>query len=251
MLVWLRDRDEPIINLDKLTYAGNLESLASVMDDPRHVFVHGDIGDSELVSGLLVLHKLSAVVHLAAESHADRSIHGPDTFIQTNVVGTSRLLEAERTYHESQIDTARNDFRFINVLDRLYVGDHCAALCRVLNAGVPGETYNIGGNAEMTIIDVVTAICSILDQLVDGRTLKSHRRLVTFVTDRPGHDRCYAIDARKIESMLGWKPTEAFASGLRKTVEWYLANEDWAAHVESGEYRNWLDTNYVKRANGA
>lgn len=341
VLDWLRDSDEPVVNLDKLTYAGNLESLASVMDDPRHVFVHGDIGDAALVADLLDRHEPRAVIHLAAESHVDRSIHGPADFIATNVVGLSRLLDASRSYREGLRGAARDGFRFINVStdevfgslaadspafseasryapnspysaskaagdhlcrayfhtygfpaittncsnnygpyqfpeklvplmirnatqgkplpvygdgqnvrDWLYVGDHCAALRRVLQEGVPGDTYNIGGNAEMTNIDVVEAICGALDELVAGAAPGQHRELISFVEDRPGHDRRYAVDANKMAKDLGWQPGEAFETGLRATVEWYLGNDAWAASVESGEYRNWIDANYATRASG-
>ncbi len=342
VLGWLRDHDEPVVNLDKLTYAGNLESLASVMDDARHVFAHGDIGDSALVGRLLKKHKPRAIINLAAESHVDRSIHGPADFIATNVVGLSCLLETSREYCEGLHGAARQGFRFINVStdevfgslgdsdpafdestpyapnspysaskaagdhlcrsyfhtyglpvittncsnnygpyqfpekliplmirnalrgddlpvygdgrnvrDWLFVDDHCAALRLVLESGIPGETYNIGGNAEMANIDVVETICDVLDELVPGAHPGRHRKLVTYVEDRPGHDRRYAINASKITSELGWQPREAFATGLRKTVEWYLANNVWVEHVESGEYRQWLDTNYARRAGRA
>lgn len=340
MLDWLREADEPLVNLDKLTYAGNLASLASVMNDPRHNFVHGDIADADLVCDLLRTHRPSAIFHLAAESHVDRSLVGPEPFIQTNVVGTARLLEATRGFWATLGSDERDRFRFINVStdevfgslrpdeppfteirpyapnspysaskaaadhlcrsyfrsyglpivttncsnnygpfqfpekliplmirhaeqkkplpvygdgrqirDWLYVGDHCRALRRILEDGVPGETYNIGGDAEMTNMDVVTAICDVLDDRVPASG--SHRDLITSVADRPGHDRRYAIDASKLRDTLGWEPEETFATGLERTVEWYLGNEDWIAEVESGEYRNWLDVNYAQRAESA
>lgn len=341
VLDWLHENDELVVNLDKLTYAGNLKSLESVLDDSRHLFVQGDIGDSASVTLLLETHRPASIVHFAAESHVDRSIHGPDQFIQTNVIGTFRLLEVVRTYYETLDKSGRQNFRFINVStdevfgslgpgepafdeshryapnspysatkaasdhlcrsyfhtyglpvistncsnnygpyqfpekliplvirngvqgqklpiygdgknirDWLYVGDHCAAIREVLEHGVPGETYNIGGNAEMTNISVVESICDILDDIVDGTPSGRHRNLITYVKDRPGHDRRYAINAEKMKAQLGWQPRERFLTGLRKTVEWYLNNEEWIVSVESGDYRRWIDTNYEKRAKG-
>lgn len=341
VLDWLHENDEPVVNLDKLTYAGNLKSLESVLDDSRHLFVQGDIADGASVAALLESHRPASIVHFAAESHVDRSIHGPDQFIQTNVVGTFRLLEVVRAYYESLDRSGRQSFRFINVStdevfgslepgepafdeshryapnspysaskaaadhlcrsyfhtyglpvistncsnnygpyqfpekliplvirngvqgqklpiygdgknirDWLYVGDHCAAIRQVLDHGVPGETYNIGGNAEMTNISVVESICDILDDIVDETRSGRHRELITYVKDRPGHDRRYAINAEKMKAQLGWQPRERFLTGLRKTVEWYLNNEEWIANVESGDYRRWIDINYETRAKG-
>lgn len=339
VLDWLRESDEPIVNLDALTYAGNLESLATIFDDSRHHFSHGDISDSKLVATLLESHEPDSIVHFAAESHVDRSIHGPDEFILTNVVGTFRLLETARTYYESLDSEGKRRFRFVNVStdevfgslepeslacnetsryapnspysaskaaadhlcrayfhtyglpvittncsnnygpyqfpekliplmirngalgkslpvygdglnvrDWLYVGDHCAALRQVLKVGVPGQTYNIGGDEEMTNISVVVAICDALDEIVGDVAPGHHSKLITYVQDRPGHDRRYAIDASKMATEFDWRPREVFATGLRKTVEWYFNNEEWIASVESGEYRRWIDTNYGQRA---
>jgi dTDP-glucose 4,6-dehydratase len=335
VLDWLRAGDEPVLNLDKLTYAGNLGNLSDIAGDARHVFVRGDIGDCETVRALLARHQPRAIVNFAAESHVDRSIHGPEDFIQTNVVGTFHLLEETRAHWSALPEAQRSAFRFLhvstdevygslgatdpafaettayapnspysaskaasdhlvrayhhtyglpvlttncsnnygsrqfpekliplmihnavngkplpvygdgqNVRDWLYVGDHCAAIRAVLARGRIGETYNIGGNAEMKNLDVVHTLCDVLAQLQPGRDYKSQ---ITFVKDRPGHDRRYAIDARKISSELGWKPTETFASGLRKTVQWYLDHADWVAAVTSGEYKNWVATNYSER----
>lgn len=334
---WLAGEDEPVVNLDKLTYAGNLANLASLEGDARHVFVQGDIADRALVEGLLAKHAPRAIVHLAAESHVDRSIHGPADFVRTNVVGTFELLEAARAYWQG-LDAARRDaFRFLHVStdevygslgpddapfsettayapnspysaskagsdhfvrayhhtyglpavttncsnnygpyqfpekliplmianalegkplpvygdglqvrDWLYVADHCEAIRVALARGEPGETYNIGGNAERRNIDVVHALCDTLQSLRprDG----GYRSLVTSVADRPGHDRRYAIDARKIRAKLGWSPRETFETGLAKTVRWYLDHAQWVAQVKSGEYRRWLETNYGARS---
>lgn len=336
---WLQAHSDSIVNLDKLTYAGNLASLAEVAGDPRHQFVQGDICDAELVRDLLERHRVRAVVHLAAESHVDRSIHGPEDFIRTNVTGTFRLLEAAREYWGSLDGRDREQFRFINVStdevfgsldvddepfterslyqpnspysaskaaadhlarsyfhtyglpvitthcsnnygprqfpeklipvlllngmrgeslpvygdggnvrDWLYVDDHCDALRRVLDDGVPGETYNIGGNCEMANIDLVRSVCELLDQVRPDSASVPHAELIEFVSDRPGHDRRYAIDASKIREQLDWQPREDFESGLRKTVDWYLENDTWLAQVTSGEYRNWIETNYGLRA---
>jgi dTDP-glucose 4,6-dehydratase len=335
---WLAGRTAAVINLDKLTYAGNRGNLRSVEAGPRYVFVQGDIGDLELVSRVLAAHKPSAVVNFAAESHVDRSIHGPEDFIQTNIVGTFRLLEAVRAYWGGLAGEERSGFRFLhvstdevygslepqeaafheksayapnspyaaskaasdhlvrayhrtygvpalttncsnnygpyqfpekliplvilnalagkplpiygdgqNVRDWIYVGDHCAAVRQVLERGRIGETYNIGGNSERTNIDVVRAICRILDELRPHPRGQAYQSLITHVSDRPGHDRRYAIDSSKIGAELGWKPEETFESGLRKTVHWYLQNGDWVAAVSSGEYRKWVEKNYVNR----
>ena len=338
ILDWLAASDEAILDLDKLTYAGNLESLKSLRGDPRHIFVQGDIGDRGLVEALLREHRPRAVVNFAAESHVDRSIHGPGEFIQTNVVGTFNLLEAVRAHWSQLPADEQAGFRFLhvstdevygslgptdppfsettpyapnspysaskaasdhlvrayhhtyglpvlttncsnnygplqfpekliplvihnalagkplpiygdgsNVRDWLYVADHCSAIRRVLEAGRVGETYNIGGCNEKTNLEVVKTLCTILDELHPGSPVTPHAELITFVKDRPGHDRRYAIDARKIERELGWTPAETFETGIRKTVAWYLANPHWVAHVTSGEYRNWVSENYAAR----
>lgn len=338
VLDWLADNDEAVINLDKLTYAGNLNNLASVRNDARHLFVHGDICDAGLVSSLLAEHKPRAIVHFAAESHVDRSIHGPAAFIATNVNGTFNLLESTRAYWTALPDEERAAFRFLHVStdevygtlapedppftettayqpnspysaskaasdhlvrayhhtyglptlttncsnnygpyhfpekliplvianaragkplpiygdgqqirDWLYVGDHCAAIRRVLAAGRPGETYNIGGWNEKANLDVVQVLCDMLDALAPRSGGGSYREQITYVADRPGHDRRYAIDARKIERELGWKPAETFETGIRRTVQWYLANEDWVRDVQSGEYMKWMERNYSQR----
>ena len=339
VLDWLDGIDEPVLNLDKLTYAGNLQNLSSLKDDSRHLFVRGDIGDSELMTRLLGEHKPRAIINFAAESHVDRSIHGPEDFIQTNIMGTFRLLEAARAYWAGLAVEFKKSFRFLHVStdevygslgkaepaftenhryepnspysaskaasdhlvrayhhtyglpvlttncsnnygpyhfpekliplmivnalagkplpvygdgmqvrDWLYVKDHCSAIRRVLEAGRIGEVYNVGGWNEKPNIDIVNTICALLDELrprADGKPYQSH---ISYVTDRPGHDRRYAIDARKIEQELGWKPTETFESGIRKTVQWYLTHQDWVAQVQSGGYRDWVQTNYSQRA---
>ena len=333
VLDWLAGCDEPVVNLDKLTYAGNLESLASLKDDPRHIFVHGDIGDAALVENLLRQHQPRAIVNFAAESHVDRSIHGPEDFIQTNVVGTFHLLQAVRAYWSGLVEDQRAAFHFLhvstdevygslgpsdpaftettpfapnspysaskaasdhlvrayhhtyglpvlttncsnnygpyqfpeklipliihnalsgkplpiygdglNVRDWLYVGDHCSAIRAVLEKGRVGETYNIGGCNEMANIDVVKTVCALLDELKPAA--QPYAALITYVKDRAGHDRRYAIDARKIERELSWTPSETFETGIRKTVQWYLDHQNWVAHVVSGEYQGWLDKNY-------
>jgi len=339
VLDWLERTGEGLVNLDKLTYAGNLGSLAPLRGDARHVFVRGDIGDRAAVDALLAQHRPRAVVNFAAESHVDRSIHGPAAFVETNIVGTFALLEATRAYCSTLSEDERAAFRFLhvstdevygslgpddppfsettpyapnspysaskaaadhlvrayhhtyglptlttncsnnygprqfpekliplmivnalagkplpvygdgrNVRDWLYVGDHCAAIRAVLAGGRPGETYNVGGNAEMTNLDVVGTICRILGELAPGR---DYADLITFVKDRPGHDRRYAIDASKIRRELNWTPAESFASGMRRTVQWYLDNGAWLAAVTSGEYQKWMSLNYAAGDAGA
>jgi dTDP-glucose 4,6-dehydratase len=337
VLDWLQSSDEPVVNLDALTYAGNLESLASLKGDARHVFVHGDICDRALLDRLFNEHRPRAVLHFAAESHVDRSIHGPGAFIKTNVEGTFTLLEAARAHWSTLAGDARSTFRFhhvstdevygslgkgdapftedhvyepnspysaskaasdhlvrawhhtyglpvvttncsnnygpyhfpekliplmiVNALagkplpvygdgqqvrDWLYVKDHASAIRAVLANGRVGETYNIGGWNEKPNIEIVQTVCALLDEMrpdPDG----GHARLVTYVTDRPGHDRRYAIDARKVERELGWRPAETFETGIRKTVRWYLDNAAWVARVQSGAYRDWVDANYSAR----
>ena len=337
VLDWLKDpHAEGIINLDKLTYAGNLATLDSLKNDSRHVFVQGDIGDRALVAQLLKEHQPRAIVNFAAESHVDRSIHGPADFIETNIVGTFNLLECAREYWSGLPDDAKRTFRFhhvstdevygslaptaraftethpyepnspysaskaasdhlvrawfhtygfpvvttncsnnygpfhfpekliplvilnaINskplpiygdgqqVRDWLYVGDHCSAIRAVLAHGALGETYNIGGWNEKTNLSVVQTICQILDELRPRTDGQSYAKQITFVKDRPGHDRRYAIDARKIERELGWRPSETFDTGIRKTVQWYLENPSWVGGVVSGAYRDWLQKQYT------
>jgi dTDP-glucose 4,6-dehydratase len=335
VLDWFSTFDEPVVDLDKLTYAGNLESLASLAGDPRHVFVQGDISDRALLDRLFWEHRPRAVVHFAAESHVDRSICGPDAFLRTNVEGTFVLLEAARAYWSALPEAQKNAFRFhhistdevygsllpgaapfaethpyapnspysaskaasdhlvrawhhtyglptltshcsnnygpfhfpekliplviVNALadkplplygdgqqvrDWLYVGDHCAAIRRILEAGKPGETYNVGGWNEMSNLDIVRAICALLDKWRPRADGASYAKQIVHVRDRPGHDRRYAMDARKIERELGWKPAETFATGLEKTVRWYLAHDDWVRHVQSGAYRDWIQHHY-------
>lgn len=335
VLDWIRERQTPVVSLDKLTYAGNRANLASLNGDARHVFVQGDIGDQALVERLLAEHRPAAIVNFAAESHVDRSIHSPEDFIQTNVVGTMRLLQAARGYVENLAEAERSAFRFLhvstdevygslspddppfaetnrtlpnspyaaskassdhlvrayhhtyglpvlttncsnnygpyqfpekliplmihnaltgkslpiygdglNVRDWLYVGDHCSAIRRVLAAGRVGETYNIGGCNEMKNVDIVHILCDMLDKAKPLSSGCSYREQIVYVKDRPGHDRRYAIDAHKIESELGWKPAETFASGIEKTVRWYLDNQAWVENVTSGAYRQWVEKNY-------
>lgn len=335
VLDWLAQSSEPVVNLDKLTYAGNLDNLAAVEGDARHHFVRGDIGDAELVGCLLREHRVRAVLNFAAESHVDRSIAGPADFIATNVTGSFHLLEAVRAYFAELPESERARFRFLHVStdevygslapdapaftedhpyapnspysaskaasdhlvrawhhtyglpvlttncsnnygpfhfpekliplvihnalagkalpvygdgrqvrDWLYVLDHCSAIRRVLDAGRVGETYNIGGCNEMANIDVVHAICAILDELRPRADGASYAAQVSFVKDRPGHDRRYAIDARKVERELGWRPAETFDTGIRKTVAWYLAHQDWVTNVTSGAYREWISGHY-------
>ncbi len=339
VLDWLAQSDELLINLDNLTYAGNLENLSSLDNDPRHLFVQGDIGDSALVSALLAEHQPRAVLNFAAESHVDRSIHGPAAFVETNIVGTFHLLEAVRAYWGALDDSGKAAFRFLHVStdevygslapdaaafteqhryepnspysaskaasdhlvrayhhtyglpvlttncsnnygpyhfpekliplmivnalagkalpvygdgqqirDWLYVKDHCSAIRRVLEAGRSGEVYNIGGWNEKPNLDIVHTVCALLDELRPRTNGASYRQQITYVTDRPGHDRRYAIDASKIALELGWKPAETFDSGIRKTVQWYLEHSDWVEHVQSGVYRDWLNKNYAERS---
>ena len=336
VLDWLEQHGSAVVNLDKLTYAGNLRNLASLKGDERHVFVRGDIADRALISRLLSEHEPEAIVHFAAESHVDRSIHGPGEFIDTNVVGTFALLEEARAYWSQLPSDRRSSFRFLhvstdevygslipndppftertpyapnspyaaskagsdhlvrayhhtyglptittncsnnygpyqfpekliplailnacdgkplpiygdgrNVRDWLYVRDHCEGIRVALARGRPGETYNIGGSSERANIDVVNALCTIMDELRPQNA--PHSKLITFVKDRPGHDRRYAIDAAKIRQELGWQPRQRFESGLRATVEWYLAHVDWVKEVTSGAYRQWVETNYGER----
>ncbi len=338
VLSWLEQSNEAVINLDALTYAGNRESLAALIGDEKHLFVHGDIGDPVLVTSLLVKHQPRAIINFAAESHVDRSIHGPEDFIQTNIVGTFRLLEAVRTHWNDLQGEAKQNFRFLHVStdevygsltkddpaftetnryepnspysaskaasdhlvrayhhtyglpvlttncsnnygpyhfpekliplmivnalagkplpvygdgqqirDWLYVKDHCSAIRRVLEAGKVGEVYNIGGWNEKPNIDIVNTVCALLDELRARADGNSYREQITYVTDRPGHDRRYAIDASKIERELGWKPAETFDTGIRKTVQWYLENQDWVSNVQSGAYREWVEKNYTGR----
>jgi len=335
VLDWLALHDEPVINLDKLTYAGNPETLQSLQGDARHTLVQGDIGDAALVSQLLKDHQPRAVVNFAAESHVDRSIHGPGDFIQTNIVGTFNLLESVRGYWSALPAEQKTAFRFLHVStdevygslakddpafteqshiepnspysaskaasdhlvrawhhtyglpvlttncsnnygpyhfpekliplmivnalagknlpvygdgqqirDWLYVKDHCSAIRRVLEAGRLGEIYNVGGWNEKANLDIVHTVCALLDELRPRADAKPYKDQITYVTDRPGHDRRYAIDARKLERELGWKPAETFESGIRKTVQWYLNNPDWVAHVQSGAYREWVQKQY-------
>jgi dTDP-glucose 4,6-dehydratase len=336
VLDWLAQSDETVINLDALTYAGNRENLASLEGDARHVFVRGDIGDRALLDRLLAEHRPRALVHFAAESHVDRSIHGPGAFIKTNVEGTFTLLEATRAHWGSLAADEKAAFRFLHVStdevygslgpgdpaftethpfepnspysaskaasdhlvrawhhtyglpvlttncsnnygpyhfpekliplmivnalagkplpvygdgmqirDWLYVKDHCSAIRAVLAGGRLGETYNVGGWNEKPNIEIVKTVCALLDELRPSAE-GPYERLVSYVKDRPGHDRRYAIDARKIERELGWRPAETFETGIRKTVQWYLEHADWVAHVQSGSYRDWVAAQYGK-----
>lgn len=338
VLMWIRETASPVINLDKLTYAGNRNNLHSLDHDPRHVFVQGDIADADLVGSLLREHRPKAIVHFAAESHVDRSIVAPDSFIKTNVFGTFALLEAARSYYAELSASEREAFRFLhvstdevygslapddpafsettqyapnspyaaskaasdhlvrayfhtfglpvlttncsnnygpyqfpekliplmilnslegkplpvygdgkNVRDWLFVENHCSAIRAVLQRGRLGETYNIGGSSERKNIDVVTTICDLLDELAPNKAIGGRRKLISYVTDRPGHDRRYAINASKISQEIGWEPSEQFESGIRKTVEWYLANHEWVENVRSGAYQQWIETNYAER----
>jgi dTDP-glucose 4,6-dehydratase len=335
VLHWIRNEASSIVNLDKLTYAGNPANLASIASDRRHKFIQGDICDRDLVAELLITYRPCAIVHFAAESHVDRSIHGPDDFIRTNVNGTFSLLEESRAYWSGLDEEEKAGFRFLhvstdevygslavadpafsentryapnspysaskaasdhlvrayhhtyglpvlttncsnnygpfqfpekliplailhaiggkpipvygdgqNVRDWLFVIDHCEAIRTVLARGTIGETYNVGGRNELKNLDVVNAICAALDELRPNDPIVPHRDLITFVKDRPGHDRRYAMNVHKIESELGWRPKETFETGIRKTVEWYLANEGWIESVTSGSYRQWMATQY-------
>ncbi|MBS0498538.1 MAG: dTDP-glucose 4,6-dehydratase [Proteobacteria bacterium] len=333
VLDWLAQSDEKVINLDKLTYAGNLHNLSSLSQDSRHIFVQGDIGDSSRVSQLLAQYQPRAIINLAAESHVDRSIHGPADFIQTNILGTFRLLEATHAYWRELDSTAKQSFRFLHVStdevygslsknepafteehryqpnspysaskassdhlvrayhhtyglpvlttncsnnygpfqfpekliplmivnalagkplpiygdgqqvrDWLYVTDHCRAIRRVLDAGIPGETYNIGGWNEKPNIEIVQTICALLEDSYPDTDFHS---LITHIDDRPGHDRRYAINAMKIERELNWRPVETFASGIRKTIHWYLNHQQWVIDVQTGAYQQWINKNYA------
>jgi dTDP-glucose 4,6-dehydratase len=339
VLDWLAGNDEAVVNLDKLTYAGNLQTLSSLQADKRHIFVHGDIADRRLVAELLNTHQPRAIVNFAAESHVDRSIHGPQAFIETNVVGTFHLLEAVRAYWGGLDELARRALRFLHVStdevygslaadapaftethpyqpnspysaskaasdhlvrsyhhtyglpvlttncsnnygpyhfpekliplmivnalagnplpvygdgqqirDWLYVKDHCSAIRRVLEAGKIGEVYNVGGWNEKPNLEIVNRVCALLDELRPRADGKPYADQITYVTDRPGHDRRYAIDARKLERELGWKPAETFETGIRKTVAWYLDNQPWVQNVQSGSYRDWVEQNYAGRS---
>ena len=336
VLDWIAAEGTPVVNLDKLTYAGNPANLASLKGDSRYVFAQGDICDRTLIAGLLQKHQPQAIVHFAAESHVDRSIHGPGEFVQTNVVGTFSLLEEARAYWGTLTEPAKSRFRFLhvstdevygslgmddpafsettpyapnspyaaskaasdhlvrayhhtygmpvittncsnnygplqfpekliplmilnalngkplpvygdgkNVRDWLHVSDHCSGIRAALAKGKPGETYNIGGNSEKTNLEVVHAVCTILDELHPAGA--PHAKLITYVKDRPGHDQRYAINAEKIRRELGWEPQERFEKGLRRTVEWYLANGEWVDSVQSGAYKKWIDSNYAAR----
>jgi dTDP-glucose 4,6-dehydratase len=338
ILDWCAASAEPVVNLDKLTYAGNLGNLASLASDPRHVFVRGDIGDRAQVEALLAQHRPRAVLNFAAESHVDRSIHGPAEFIASNLVGTFTLLDVVRSYWNALPGSEQSRFRFLhvstdevygslgaddpafsettpyapnspyaaskagsdhlvrayrhtyglptlttncsnnygprqfpekliplmihnavggkplplygdgrNVRDWLYVGDHCSSIRAILSKGHPGETYNIGGWNEVTNIEVVRTLCDLLDELRPKR-VGSYKDQIAWVPDRPGHDRRYAIDARKLEREIGWRPAETFASGLAKTVQWYLDHPHWVGEVASGDYRKWVETHYAKSA---
>ena len=338
VLDWLAQSDERVINLDKLTYAGNLENLNSLDGDARHLFVHGDIGDSVLIERLLAEHQPRAIVNFAAESHVDRSIHGPEDFIETNIVGTFRLLEAVRAHWKGLAPDAQQTFRFLHVStdevygslgkdepafnehhqyepnspysaskaasdhlvrayhhtyglpvlttncsnnygpyhfpekliplmivnalagkdlpvygdgqqirDWLYVKDHCSAIRRVLEAGTVGEVYNVGGWNEKPNLDIVHTVCALLDELRPRADGQPYQQQIAYVTDRPGHDRRYAIDATKLADELGWKPAETFETGIRKTVQWYLDNQPWVANIQSGSYREWVEKNYAGR----
>ena len=336
VLDWLAGSNEAVVNLDALTYAGNVHNLDSLRGNPHHIFVHGDIGDAALVGRLLAEHQPRAVLHFAAESHVDRSIHGPGAFVQTNIVGTFQLLEAIRAYWGALEPEGKAAFRLLHVStdevfgslakdapaftethpyepnspysaskaasdhlvrayhhtyglpvvttncsnnygplhfpekliplmivnaqagkplpvygdgqqirDWLYVKDHCAAIRCVLAQGRLGETYNVGGWNEMPNLDIVHTVCDLLDELKPRADGSSYRTQIAFVTDRPGHDRRYAIDANKIHRELGWRPAETFASGIRKTVQWYLDNPQWVAQVQSGAYRDWVAKQYA------
>ncbi len=336
VLQWIACENASVLNFDKLTYAGNLHNLRTVETHPRYRFEQGDILDRDFLRDLLRREQPRAIVHFAAESHVDRSIHGPDDFVRTNVNGTFNLLEEARAYWAPLATADRTSFRFLhvstdevygslgpddlafseitayapnspysaskaasdhlvrayrhtyglpvlttncsnnygphqfpekliplmilnacagkplpvygdgkNVRDWLYVEDHCRAIRAVLSRGQVGETYNIGGGSEKTNLEIIGAVCQLLDELRPGDPAVPHNQLVTFVKDRPGHDRRYAMDTRKIESELGWTPQETFESGIRKTVYWYLEHEDWVRDVSSGSYRQWVAKHYA------
>jgi dTDP-glucose 4,6-dehydratase len=338
VLDWVRSGKGRVVNVDALTYASNLANLASLDDNPDHIFVHGNICDGELIARTLATHRPRAIVHFAAESHVDRSIVGPDAFLKTNIDGTFTLLQAARAYVATLDEADRQDFRFLHVStdevygtlepkdpafseitpyapnspyaaskaasdfiarawfhtyklpvlitncsnnygpyqfpeklipliitnalsgkplpiygdglqvrDWLFVNDHCKAIVEVLEKGAPGQTYNIGGNNQRSNLEVVRTICALLDELVPDSAFKPHNQLITYVTDRPGHDRRYAIDASKIGKELGWKPEESFETGMRKTIEWYLANGQWIEKVTGVEYQQWVTKNYADR----
>ncbi|HPI39920.1 MAG TPA: dTDP-glucose 4,6-dehydratase [Pseudobdellovibrionaceae bacterium] len=339
ILNWIKKYTGDVLNYDKLTYAGNLENLKSVEKNPRYQFVRGDICDQKLFAELLAKHKPTAVLNFAAESHVDRSIHGPREFIETNVMGTFSLLQASKDYWQNLSESKRKEFRFLhvstdevygslelddppfsettpyepnspysaskaasdhlvrayhhtyglptlttncsnnygpyhfpekliplvihnalqgknlpiygdgsNIRDWLYVQDHCEAIATVLEKGRVGETYNIGGWNEKKNIEVVDTICKALDQLKPRADGKSYLEQKVFVKDRPGHDKRYAIDARKIEKELGWRPVETFETGMKKTIEWYLNNQEWVSNITSGHYREWVEKNYIQRS---
>ena len=338
VLHWIQSCKGRVINLDALTYASNLGNLASIEDNPDHVFVHGNICDGQLIAGTLAAYKPRAIIHFAAESHVDRSIVGPDAFLKTNIDGTFTLLQSARAYMATLNEDERKDFRFVHVStdevygtlepgdpafsettpfapnspyaaskaasdflarawlhtynlpvlvtncsnnygpyqfpekliplmithaltgkplpiygdglqvrDWLFVSDHCRAIVEVLERGVVGETYNIGGNNQRSNLEVVHTICSLLDEFVPDSPYKPHNQLITYVKDRPGHDRRYAIDARKIERELAWRPEESFETGMRKTIEWYLSNDQWVQSVTGAAYQQWVAMNYVGR----
>jgi dTDP-glucose 4,6-dehydratase len=338
VLNWVRSGKGRVVNVDALTYASNLANLASLEDNPDHIFVHGNICDGELIARTLATYRPRAIVHFAAESHVDRSIVGPDAFLKTNIDGTFTLLQAARAYVATLDEADQQDFRFLHVStdevygtlepkdpafsettpyapnspyaaskaasdflarawfhtyklpvlitncsnnygpyqfpeklipliitnalsgkplpiygdglqvrDWLFVNDHCKAIVEVLEKGAPGQTYNIGGNNQRSNLEVVRTICALLDELVPDSAYKPHNQLITYVTDRPGHDRRYAIDASKIGKELGWKPEESFETGMRKTIEWYLANGQWIENVTGVEYQQWVTKNYADR----
>ena len=338
VLTWVAETTSTVVNLDALTYAGNRNNLSSLDGNPRHVFVKGDICDQPLIASLLKEHQPRAIVHFAAESHVDRSISGPEAFLQTNVFGTFSLLQQAKIYWDALPPEEKSQFRFLhvstdevygtlnpedpafsettpyapnspyaaskassdhfvrayfhtyglpvlttncsnnygpyqfpekliplvilnalegkplpvygdgkNVRDWLFVEDHCSAIRTVLAKGKVGETYNVGGSSERQNIEVVTAICDILDELRPDTKLGSRRKLITYVKDRPGHDRRYAINAEKIAGELGWKPSQAFEGGIRSTVEWFLNHMDWVDDVRSGAYKQWIEQNYAER----
>lgn len=335
VLDWCAQNQETVLNIDKLTYAGNLENLASLKNNAQHIFVQADIANGDLMLELLTKHQPRAIINFAAESHVDRSIHGPAEFIQTNIVGTFQLLEASKTYFKSLAPDQAAAFRFLHVStdevygslsktdpaftekknfepnspysaskaasdhlvrayhhtfglpvlttncsnnygpyhfpekliplmivnalagknlpvygdgqqirDWLYVKDHCSAIRTVLQKGVLGETYNVGGWNEKPNLDIVHMVCDLLNEMQPRPDGKKYQEQITFVTDRPGHDRRYAIDASKIATDLGWKPAETFETGIRKTVQWYLDNQQWVANVQSGSYKDWINQQY-------